>query len=144
MLVRMFGAVAATAVAPLIDLTDLTPAFWNQPPVKALLWRITFPDGATFSFNATVLAERVLDGEVELTLRPIGEMMPCACSKDTAHLTEYARSAATKLIMSNGKTVELQEIKMPEVSRGIEDGHVVGLLRRSDLEIRVSGYWEEA
>jgi len=76
MLVRMLGAAAAAAVAPLIDLTDTTPAFWNQLPLQKLLpWRIAFPDGTTFHFNATVVAEKLLDdGSVELTMQPQGGM----------------------------------------------------------------------
>lgn len=152
MLVRMFGAVVAAAVAPLIDLTDSTPAFWNQAPIKALMpWRIMFPDGTTFSFDATVIAERVLrDGGVELTLRPSGETK---MSQEISYPINYSEgpndgrvsavpslyAPATMLTTGEGKIVELQEIEMPELSRDIEDGP----LKRSDVKITISGRWKE-
>ena len=62
MLTRVFGAAAAAAVAPLVNLTDPTVAFWNQPPIAKLLhenWRVVFPDGNSFTFAAKVVSERV-------------------------------------------------------------------------------------
>lgn len=74
---RVIGTVAAAAVAPLVDLTDMTPAFWSQPALRGVLpWRIVFPDGLTYTFHADVLSETLLaDGSAEFRLQPAGPML---------------------------------------------------------------------
>lgn len=73
-LVRVFGTTVAAAVAPLVDLGDATPAFWNQAPIRNLMrWRLTFPDGEILSFAASVVSETLNDdGTVQLKIRSDG------------------------------------------------------------------------
>lgn len=150
-LARVIGVAAAAAVAPLIDLTDATPAFWNQAPLKELMpWHITFPDGMTCTFDATVLSEKLLeDGSVNLVVRPIGKMemalpgVPIhAVSNDYAILKDedeidvapiwYAdvddlepnplASAIGTTVRCEGRAVmELQSIEVPALERADVD-----------------------
>jgi hypothetical protein len=112
MLIRMFGAAAAAAVAPLIDLTDATPAFWNQLPVKALMpWRMEFPDGLCVMFDAEVIAERLLNnGDVEFKVRPLGAMK----IEQTEPVARETTEPAT-LHTDNGFVMKLQEIDLPAI-----------------------------
>lgn len=73
-LTRVFGTVVAATVAPLVDLTDTTPAFWNQAPIRELMrWCVQFPDGLTISFNARVVSEWMKDdGTVGFSVEPEG------------------------------------------------------------------------
>lgn len=66
LLVRVFGAATAASVTPLLDMTDMTPAFWNQAPLKELMrWRIAFPDGtlATFEWTTEHGAKRAIPSD---------------------------------------------------------------------------------
>ncbi len=113
-LTRVIGAVAAAAAAPLIDLTDTTPAFWNQPTLKKFLqWQIAFPDGTTYSFDATVIAEKLLgDGTVQLTMQPTGPME--IGSNDVPMGDKEPLRAGGTLVYNEGIPIaELQEISMP-------------------------------
>lgn len=75
MLVRVFGAAAAAAVAPLVNLADSTADFWNQPPIQKLMpWRISFPDGTQFEFDAKVVSEEWAGDTVKLTMQALGGM----------------------------------------------------------------------
>lgn len=140
MLVRMFGATVTAAIAPFINLQDATPAFWNQESIKKLLpWKITFPDGATYSFDATVLEEKLLaslDGLTELSLRvqPTGPMTVSAGAPplDTGGLRASPMFTPTVLEVDGRLLMELQEIEMPSLDRGTSemDGSYSGGLRR--------------
>lgn len=154
-LVRIFGAAVAAAVAPLVDLTDRTPAFWNQPALKDLMpWRIKFPDGTTFSFNATVTAEELLaDGTINLTLHTGGRMK---IDQDTSPAEAYANEpetdsvteigppsgpASATVIQSGTRVMEVQDIMSAEFSRepiGYDDeNRPIGVIRRSDITFTV-------
>lgn len=148
MLVRVFGVAVAATVAPLVDLTDLTPMFWDQAPIRRV-WRIIFPDGMVFSFGARVVAEKItVDGTVSLTLRSEG---PITASRTTSSMAfdhhgapiELARlpspsAPATVLEMGDGKFVEIQDIALPKLTRS--EGYVRGLKRTGDLTFTISPF----
>ena len=153
-LVRMFGAAVAAIVAPKIDLTDMTPQFWNQPELMKLMpWKIIFPDGTTFAFDAFVVAERELpDGDIQLTVQPrgpmtIGQEEPIETtdpefvekSKDTPHWS-------TGVMIKRGEQkFELTNIESPKLSRQMIDDDVSpvpGLKSIGPLTINIDK-WEE-
>lgn len=151
----VLGATVAAAVAPLVDLTDATPAFWSQPAVRdALPWRIVFPDGLTYTFTATVLEERLLEGGgAEFRLQPSGPMMlsrevsyPMNFVGDPPREWEQAEMlpsphAPATVISRNGVPVgELVDIKVPELKRAAideMDGYVLGKLKREPVSFTV-------
>lgn len=137
----VFGATAAATLAPLVDLTDTTPAFWSQPAIRALHpWRITFPDGAVYTFDAEVVAERISEPVVgafdcSFTLRPTGAMT-----------LEESLSPATPaaLHVPDGRTMELVDLTPPSMERaevdatswGDDEPRVLGVMKRGTLTIR--------
>lgn len=121
MLVSMFGAAVAATVAPLINLGDATPAFWNQAPLKELLpWRIMFPDGQTFTFAGEVVSEMLTSfgpGEIlesTLTVRPTG---PVTITKEAPSLGTEVHIATATLVHPEGSSMRLRsvEIASPEI-----------------------------
>jgi hypothetical protein len=140
-LTRVIGGAAALAVAPLIDMTDMTPAFWNQEPLQKLMpWRISFASGDVFSFDAAVLAERLLeDGSIEFDVQPKG---PVTVTSEPKRLRSRSASPST-LHREDGTIFELQEIAIPEVTRANEelDDILIPGLRRMGT-ITLTGKWE--
>ena len=128
---RVFGVAVAATLAPLVDLTDASAAFWNQPAL-AKLWRITFPSGVVFKFNATVLAEKLLeDGIVQLTISPTG---PINISQEISYPMRYLgelnddrkaklipspHAPATTISMGGGQVVQLHDILLPEFEEAV-------------------------
>lgn len=143
-LTKVLGAIVAATVAPLLDLTDQTPAFWNQAPLKKLLrWQIRLPDGVTYTFNATVIAEHLIDDVVSLTVRPSGPMQveQTTVSFPTTYVEPDpvesvalpARSSFdTVLSTVDGRTATIQEIGVSALSRANEelDNYVLGNLKQ--------------
>lgn len=156
MLKTVLGAAAAAAVAPLIDLTDATPAFWNQPELKKVLplWRMTFPDGTTWSFEGVVVAENInakIDSlmEIELTVRPTSmpTIEPGAPRPNVGATVKVANGA--RLSAPDGKGFDLIDVQGPMVtaeirSTGSKDGYETfeptGLKKIGDVTFR--GYFE--
>jgi hypothetical protein len=131
-LTRVIGGAAAVAIAPLIDMTDMTPAFWNQEPLQKLMpWRISFASGDVFSFDAAVLAERLLDdGSIEFDVQPKG---PVTVTSEPKRLRSRSASPST-LHREDGTIFELQEIAIPELTRAneeLDDILIPGLRRTS-------------
>lgn len=133
-LTRVFGATVAAAVAPLVDLTDTTPAFWRQAPLRDLMrWRIDYPDGTAHTFSATVVSERVLsDGSVELAVRPEGPIEatvwsggPSAATFEPIALGE-TREPATVLGRDGASIGELVGIELPQLVREAEGRDIDG------------------
>lgn len=131
-LTRVLGATVAAAVAPLVDLTDMTPAFWQQPALRAAHpWRIVFPDGLHYTFEADVLSERALtDGTVQFSLRPTGPAMmhrevsyPMNWTGDPPRAWEPGTplpspdAPATVISRDGVKLGELVDITPPEMQR---------------------------
>jgi len=120
MLIQMFGAITAAAVAPLIDLTDTTPAFWNQPPLQKLLpFRIAFPDGMTWTFDGIVIAEKVIDGVIDLTIRPSGMVRaePVIVQQDPWNVPGKPMSANPVMLTIEGHARgEVWEIKPIDIT----------------------------
>jgi len=125
-LTRVIGGVAAAAVAPLIDLTDMTPSFWNQPAIKALKpWRVKFPDGVVYSFDAAVLSEKIhdpIDGftSIELTLQPTG---PLEIETEPPATTDpdLGQGVGVSVSRDGMKVGELIEIQPPTITRNMFD-----------------------
>lgn len=144
---RVLGATVAAAVAPLVDLTDMTPAFWQQPALRDVLpWRIQFPDGVSYTFNATVLEERLLDGGgVEFRLQPSGPMRAEREFReappqpgDTVVRHEPAPSVHGTTIVRGGVPIgELVDISVPELTRAPVDGKVLGTPKPEPVTFRV-------
>lgn len=137
-LIRMIGATAAAAVAPLLDLTDMTPGFWNQSALKQYLpWRVQFPDGTSFLFDAHVTREIFLDdGTVELSVKPIGltHHVIAAVESDAT-----ADELAAKPVVVNAGDVlmELQKIGPPSLDRFDDENIIGGLKKTGELTFTV-------
>jgi hypothetical protein len=143
----VLGATAAATIAPLVDLTNATPTFWEQPAIKALKpWRVTFPDGLTFVFDATVVEEKytgIIDGlmELEMKLHPTGPFEIVQGSK--------TRHGATVVSSNEDVLMELQEISTSGVTRElinvtrpgdtVETYTLGGLYHIGDIVIKVIG-----
>lgn len=128
MLVKMFGAAAAAAVAPLIDLTDATPAFWNQASLRELMpWKIVFPDGTAWAFEARVVAETLLDdGTVSLSVVPTSNVR----MSHGEPLPEGERLGGE--LHAEGRPVaELHNITLPSVT--VKDNDYIYGLRKADM-----------
>lgn len=144
----LFGAVAAAALAPLVDLTDLTPKFWEQAAVRDLdLWRIVFDD-TTFTFRAHVVEETIVGNLWTYVLRPTGPMkiatsMTFPINYDPPIEVEKPepepQSSVVSLQKPDGSYVELGDIKLPKLERhdlDVDmDGIVLGVLRRSNITL---------
>lgn len=140
---RVVGAVAAATVAPLINMEDRTPAFWNQEPIKKLLpFRVTFPDGLTFAFDGHVLAEREMpDGSIRLLIAPTGPVDIQDSRKEPVGWPQPVSSAHPTVL--NGENIgELLDITPPTISRcTTDDGFVYGVRRVSTMEFTIN--WKE-
>lgn len=128
-LTRLFGAAVAVTLAPLIDLTDTTPAFWNQAPLQELLqWRVVLPDGMSWSFSAQVVSERIVDGELVLDVRPSGPMV--------IEQTAYTRSDS--VLEGIGKTVTLEDIELPQLI--LDDDPFKGIKRTGNITFKLGKF----
>lgn len=137
----VFGAAVAALVAPLVDLTDQTPAFWNQPPIKKLLpWKVVFPDGTAFEFEADVVAERLLgDGSAELTIQPVGGMK---IGRETSFQKRFSSEATATTIHAGTDLIrELQDISLPELDS--DEDYVKGIQKRGTFSVTMKPLSEE-
>jgi len=118
-LATVFGASVAAAVAPLVDLTDTTTKFWSQPAILEGFkgWRISFPDGTIFTFDAFVKSERVLsNGSVEMELQPTGQVQVThEVPKRTP--SEFTPAMGTTVEREGQPIADLQEIHAPQMTR---------------------------
>lgn len=143
-LTRVFGATVAAAIAPLVDLTDATPAFWNQVPIKDKLrqWRVVFPSGDVFTFDAEVVGEKLIGDEVQLDIKPVGPITVIHQASLAEDVEPPDPPSATVLVSSDGKRIELTDIELPPVEYAEDDidNYVVGLKRTG--AVTFTGRWE--
>jgi len=146
-LTRVFGVTVAAAVAPLVDLTDTTPEFWNQPPIKKLLkWWVEFPDGTRFGFSGTVLSETLLDdGSVSLSIQPDGppEILHDVTKPRSTYDTVTGND--TVILQDDVPMGELVDVRLPALDRvqvdvadfdsEDVDESILGLTRRGALTV---------
>lgn len=140
-LIRVLGATIAAAVAPLVDLTDASPRFWEQPAIKALKpWKITFPDGTMFTFDGQVIAEKLLnDGTIEMTLQPQGPThIYDPFDSRMAEPVPSPHAPATVIQTYNGVSMELQDIMLPSL-----ESFPSGLENRRKLIFTIKSLTEE-